>query len=490
MIFGCKASVFYTFNAICALIVVFTLRYALRVILLQIIESSATFNINTHKPHLHSTPQYVKILYIVDIVLIMLLLSPTFITSWLRLFVPERMEFVFLSVFLFCYSYVLGSHSTFRTILALIGGILCANIALYYKETAFALIFAFGFVHLCAAYLAKQNLKWQVRVFGYALIFGAIVWFIIYVVVVLARKSGDGFYGSQPYNAILLSLKAGFTYILSEPFLFIIIFIALIVRIYAIFVRKLQPIPLLDASICGSAILLLEYIVLRLVSYHYPLPAYIFGLIVIATAFLLWWQHKWGKVLLGLCALLFVGNSLLTSVYLFAHYKFVPANFQSTLHFLSDYIKTHSQTRIFLDDVDRVANGEVYHSFGKWLLFYGANDFDLLSSLEVDERFLDTPARENAQWSVFKDNQSVEIQSGDIVIITTFRNSAFDLDKMLKNGNYELLFSADSGYNVPLLGIKSLLKGLALSLGLKQSDAILSQNIYALPLHFYVLRVY
>lgn len=62
---------------------------------------------------------------------------------------PERMEFVFLSIFLMCYAYVL-KHK--QAIFALICGIISANIALYYKETAFAMIGAFAFVMLVCGY--------------------------------------------------------------------------------------------------------------------------------------------------------------------------------------------------------------------------------------------------------------------------------------------------------------------------------------------------
>ena len=63
-----------------------------------------------------------------------------------------------------------------------------------------------------------------------------------------------------------------------------------------------------------------------------------------------------------------------------------------------------------------------------------------------------------------------------------------DMDSLIRQ--YELLFVADYGYNMPLLGIKSFLKNALMWLGItKNSDMIISQNIYGLPLHFYVMRV-
>ena len=94
----------------------------------------------------------------------------------------------------------------------------------------------------------------------------------------------------------------------------------------------------------------------------------------------------------------------------------------------------------------------------------------------------------NAMWSVFKNNEIVPKRSGDIVIITPFTAEILNMDSLMER--YELLFVADYGYNVPLLGLKSFLKNAFVWLGMtKDNDMILGQNIYGLPLHFYVMRV-
>lgn len=122
---------------------------------------------------------------------------------------PERMEFVFLSIFLMCYAYVL-QHK--QAIFALICGIISANIALYYKETAFAMIGAFAFVMLVCGY---RNFSVQIRIFNLVLLLSSIVWLVVYYYVVLLNKQGDGFYGETPYNALLMVGK-GFFYRLDE----------------------------------------------------------------------------------------------------------------------------------------------------------------------------------------------------------------------------------------------------------------------------------
>ena len=356
---------------------------------------------------------------------------------------------------------------------------------MYYKESAFAFLCAFGFIHLCCMHKGKKSCKIQTKIFDYGLIVGAIIWFAVYMVVVLIQKGESGFYGKSPYNALLVFAKALFTNICSEPFLYGITFGGFLYRIYAVLLKKSPLNPLFDASIWGSAILLLEYAILRIVSYHYVLPAYIFGLVVIGAGFLLWWRDKWAKTLFILCGIMFVGNTCFTWVYLWAHYKFVPQNFQATLAFVSDDTHKHPQTRIYLESVDRVSNVEVYHSFGKWLEHYGARDFDLLSSDEVDERF--HAFAKEGERSVFKSMEAMPKQSGDIVILTPYASQYITKEAISKK--YELLFSAEYGYNVPPLGLKAFLKSALLYLGILKGDMILSHNAYGLPLHFYVLRV-
>lgn len=478
-LFGLSANVFYTFNAICVAVVVFALRYGFNVILLEIVH---TYGLNNERPSIAVR----KIPYVVDILLILLLLSPAFITSQLRLFVPERMEFVFLSLFLMCYAYVLSKPRGFWSYFALVCGIVCANISMYYKETTFAFLCAFGFVHLVGAYISKAPCKWEIKIFDCALVLGAMAWFVLYVCLILLPKTSQGFYGESYYGAALVFAKAIFTNMCSEPFLYGATFGALVYRIYALLFKKQPFNALLDASIVGCGVLLLEYAILKIVSYHYLLPAYIFGCIVLGACVLLYWTNGYIRVVVLCCGLMFVGNSIFTSAYVWAHYKFVPQNFQATLAFVSAYTQAKAGTRIYIEGVDRVANVEVYHSFYEWLKAYGARDFDLLSDRAVDSRAKGRDNKE-AKISVFQNDVAIPKQSGDLVILTPYSQEPFNLEGYKQK--YELLFSAEYGYNVAHLGLKTFIKLALLKAGLAQGDTILSHNAFGLPLHFYVFRV-
>ena len=474
-LFSPSPSVFYTFNAACMVLVVLCLVYALEVFLKHTLDSST--QAKNLPQNLH------KIIYFG---ILILLLSPSFITAWLRLFVPERMEFVFLALFLACYAYVLSHNKGKVCTFMLMFGVVFANIALYYKETAFAMILTFGFVHLI---LGFKNLAFRVRIFDVALILSALVWVVVYVIVILLQKESSGFYGDSPYNQMIVIAKVLLNYILNEPFLFIGIPLLLGFRIYKVFVRKEKILPLLDSSLVACFTLLAEYVVLKINDIHYPLPAYIFGIVGIIACVILYFKSVYIKLVGGICVLIFILNSLPFFVYQGAFYKFVPNNFQASLQFLSTYTKQNPNTRIFLEGVNRASGVEVYGSFGKWLNYYKALDFDLCSDLEIDNVFLGKE-EPNSPYSVFRSNAIIPKQSGDVLILmpyTTYEITSESLRTFEEK--YKLLYKSEFGYNIPKLGIKSLLKAIALHKLENRGEMILSQNTFGLPLGFYIYKV-
>ena len=463
-IFTPSAGVFYAFNAICLLIVAWCLRYGL-------------FRFTAHtQSHAAHAFVYVTIL--------ICLFSPTFITAWLRLFAPERMEFVFLSLFLACYMYVVYARVSARAWIFLAFGVMCANFALYYKETAFAMLGAFGFVHFVLDY---KNSSKATKAFDIALVLSSVVWLLVYALVVLAQKQGGGSYGDTPYNQLIVMAKVVFNYILQEPFLFVAIPCFMLYRIYQVFVKKYPFMPLLDSALIAALVLCAEYIVLKIGDVHYPLPAYVFGLIGLVGMGVYYWRVRIIKVIYVLCLVIFVGNSAFMSAYQFAFYKLVPNNFQDTLHFLRDYIAQNPNTRIYLEGVNRASGVEVYHSFGAWLSFYGAREFDLHSDREVDNVLLGQE-KPDSPYSVFRSNAIVPKQSGDIVVLTPYTLNNITTDSLAAlEQTYELLHTSDFGLEIPKLGLKAFLK--AFMRDRVQGEVILSQNAFGLPLYFYVYRV-
>ncbi len=428
-----------------------------------------------------------RVQYVVILCVLVVLLSPSFITAFLRLFVPERMEFVFLALFVASFVYMLAHQNSnnAKTYIAFGVGLMCANMALYYKETAFAMIGAFGFFHLVFGF---RGLSKKIKVFDIALMISSAVWILVYYVVVIATKTTSSSYGDTPYNQLIVFAKVVFGYCLNEPFLFIGLPLLCVIRIYDVVCKKGRIYPLYDSCLITALVLMAEYLVLRLGDVHYVLPAYIFGIVALAGAWCMY-KNKIIKCIYGICAVIFLCNALPYSIYQFVFYKCVPNNFQDTLAFVSAYTKQNPHTRIYLEGVNRASGVEVYASFGKWLGFYGGKDFDLFSDIGIDNVLLGKEHKDS-EYSVFQSNAIIPKQKGDIVILTPYTGLYVDNALLASlESKYKLLHTSDFGFNIPKLGIKSFLKYKALRTNMRNSDALLSDNAFGLPLYFYVYQV-
>ncbi|OBV29211.1 hypothetical protein BKN38_04135 [Helicobacter sp. CLO-3] len=477
MLFGASASVFYTFNAICVILVAFCLAHALP-IFFAMIDNNMPSNMQMKQ----NLARYTLTSYVL---IFLVLCSPSFVTSFLRLFVPERMEFVFFSIFLACYAFVLKNHHKKSAYFVLLLGIASATIALYYKETGFAMLFAFAFLHFALSF-KYSNLK--VKIFDIALMLTSIIWVLVYIFVVVLQKTSSGSYGDTPYNQLIVLAKVIFSYALSEPFLLIVLPCFFIYRTYSVFIKKQPFNALLDSSLCAALVLIAEYLALKIGDIHYILIGYVFGLIALGGWMLNFLKLRFFKLLMVIACVVFVFNSLPFGISQYAHYKVVPNGFQQTLGFLSEYIKEYPNTNIYLEGVNRASNVEVYVSFAIWLNYYGASKFDLQSDLPIDNNLLGKP-NPNSPYSVFRSNDLAPKQSGDIVVLSPYTYFEFSnglLEKL--DSKYERLFESGFGYNFPRLGIKPLIKYFSKD-HIGGSEMMLGKNSFGLPLKFYIYRV-
>lgn len=342
----------------------------------------------------------------------------------------------------------------------------------------------FGFVHFVLDYKNSSKIT---KTFDVALVLSSVVWLVVYALVVLAQKQGSGSYGDTPYNQVIVMIKVVFNYILQEPFLFVALPCFVLYRIYQVFVKKSPFVPLLDSALVAALVLCAEYVALKIGDIHYLLPAYIFGLVGLVGMGVYHWGARIIKAIYVLCLVIFLGNSMFMSAYQFTFYKVVPNNFQDTLAFLTKYTTQNPHTHIYLEGVNRASGVEVYHSFGAWLNFYGAKDFDLYSDIEVDNVLLGKE-KPDSPYSVFRSNAIVPKQSGDIVVITPYTHDNITTDSLAElESQYELLHISSFGYEIPRLGLKAFVK--AFMRERVQGEIILSQNTFGLPLYFYVYKV-
>lgn len=478
-IFGASASVFYGFNALCVLVVGLCLSYALAT-LLPIIAP--------HTKNPKTTAYMLTALFI---------LTPAFCGSWFRLFVPERMEFVFLSIMLASYAFVANNRGALSVIVLIIGA-LSAMIACFYKETCFILIGGFAFMHLLLTFTNKRYANHyalpnrKLVVFDVLLLCACVVWVLAYYIFVIAQKTTSGRYGDTLHNPLIVFVKNLFTYIMNEPFLFVLVpllffyRVFVVVRTYKVSPKSVLFIPILDSSLCACMAFIGAYLVLNISSAHYPLPGYIFGLVALSTIPALWthlrgFMRKVFVVAIVLCVGIFVSNSLFYSAHTIAHYKASGQNLQSSLAFFSSQ---NQPITIKLDGVDcsLIEKGEVCYSFEQWLRFSGVQ-----ASIIPDRDRYNPLRKSSEQDSGGLDSSTIESKTAQYLILTPYSSNFVNSDYIAHlDSIYKRIYHADSGLNLGFVGLKTLMK---YALVKDSSILVFSGNIWNLPVHFYVYEL-
>lgn len=431
--------------------------------------------------------------YIAIFSILSIIFNPGFVTAWFRLFVPERNVFLFLVVFL----YFFLKFQKDQKIIYLIIGLISANIALYYKEPVFLILGGFAFFHLLFDW---KNLNTKQKIFDFLTIISSSVFLIVYYFVVYINR-GPILYGTTSINPLIQLVKIAFSYTLSDPILLFLCLPLGLWRLYAI-IKSKDIIPIFDTMLFSSLIYVAVFFKLNMFAPYYLLPAYAFGLVPVVYFIFQREMYKRlaFKILLVVALVFTVTISLPTSLHFISHYKNVPNNFQKTLSFLVEYIKEKSaggeRVSIFLYGVNRNTGVEVYHSFIKYLEFYGLNasQFDFKSD-EDDNGvlpFADNSV-EQSKYTVWRTKYAYKIEKGDLLVVTPYTAKYIDLHKKEIESleqDYELLYHAKSFIEIPNIGLKSIIKELARKYNpsLKEKKAILSENIYGLPIDFYVFR--
>lgn len=424
------------------------------------------------------------------IYLILISLLPGFVTAWFRLFVPERNVLFFVTIFLYFFLKFQNSQRWIYFIIALISG----NLALYYKEPVFIMLGSFALFNLIFTW---KQLNFKTKLFNFMIIASCSVFIIIYYLLVFSKR-GETLYGTVNYNPYIHFLKNFFNYILSDPILIFILIPMVGWRLFSIIIIKAKYNPIFDSLLIASFFYLSVFLKLNMFSYYYLLPIYGFALPAILYFMLEYKLFKvlFWKILIFLTVICLTFSSLPLAFHLISHYKNVPNNFQATLSFLHKYIKEKAtsgdRVTIFLDGVNRNTGVEVYHSFITYLESKGLNHefFDIKSS-EDDNKILPLKINdEKSPYSIWKSDKGSKIESGDLLIITPYTTKFISLEKneiKEMEKEYEILYKTDSYIEIPNIGIKSLSKIIYKKL-VNKDKVILSENIYQLPLDFYVLR--
>ena len=302
------------------------------------------------------------------ILILILILSPGFTTSWFRLLVPERGAVLFLSVFIYCYIYFQDRQSNSLLIM----GVVAAAISLFYKETMFILVGGLSLYHFIFGY---RILTIKQKIFDILLILTSIFWLLIYYSLVYINK-GEAMYGEGVSGQFSSFLKQILSFSLSDPFALFLLPTLFVVRLYATIKNNERINPLYDGLIFASILYILAYLKLGIYNYYYLLPIYIYGIIAIVF-FLLkkrYFSNIYIKIALILSIILFTFGSFPLGLHSISHYKNTPYNYQKSLSFLTDYINNSDNKLVIHIDGIKGSNNEPVVSVDKFLSYYGVDN--------------------------------------------------------------------------------------------------------------------
>lgn len=435
--FSPSPQIFYIFNMLCFIVVILFLYRTFCIIF-----KTSFNNVNLSA--------YLAVSLIV--------VSPAFVLSWLRLFIPERMEFVFLCIFFHSYI-LLYTNSTQNRKIHIILCIVSSCIALFYKETAFVLLGVFSLCHITFCYIVKR----KIFKVDYLVLINCLLWVLFYIIFILLERNGNsGWYGDNSLNRTLVLLQTFASHAVSDPIVVGTLFIFLF-RFFEIVIKKNRISPLYDSMVVSVSVFVCIYIYLGLSGAYYMLPAYLFAVPLLFHFFVFFYRKMSFRIFCVCIFIIFISNSIPLSIYTGAFRKFVPQNLQKSLIFLKNYSKDKKLT-LYLEGIDYSGNSELFASLQKWMDYYEINNV-ILSPIKAEERIK---------------------KKGDVIVLTPYTRAFTDFNFINKmKEEYVLLYEADSGFNIPFFGLQVILKKIWISFIDNRKDFVVASNIYRLPLFFY-----
>jgi hypothetical protein len=363
--------------------------------------------------------------------------------------------------------------------------LVAANIAIYYKEPAFAIVLAFALSNLALG--IRRDSKGQ-RWLNLLLAGSALLYLIIYFTQIAPGVRAPFSESSAPISVFVKNL---FNYALfSDPLVILGLFPLLLFRLWQVLVRNEQASPTLDSMLVAAVGYACVFLVLNIYAPYYMLPAYMLGIppfikfVVADNARGRFWNLQGGVI---------VAVTLLNAAPLAIHYltynKYVASNFHQTILFLVEDINRRHQDKrisIFFEGVDRGNGRGVYYVVGEYLRFHGLSirKFDLKSRMDVPSQQpfqgnaspleikddLQQVLRESAlqfpqyPFTVFQPGSIASPEPGDYLVISP--QSTLQQDAAMRltlDRDYNLVFSAEGRFAVPRIGIKTVVKQVLIS---------------------------
>jgi hypothetical protein len=266
---------------------------------------------------------------------ILALLTPSVLISVSGLIYPERNVLFFLACLLLS---VKRFDRTLSAVWALVA-VVCAQVMIYYKETAFLLLLGFAAGRLILRYRSVPNAAWDYRRLWdmesrLDLCLAALaVLFLLYYVAGMGlyhyfegmKIGGTEMYGAK--NRVRLAVAAR-EYLKLD--LLAWLFLSVVVsRIYLILRHRVTPSPFWDGLAFGGVACLLAYLYLGLVLVYYLAPVDLIAVLYVGRfAVLSWPKMQWlSKVIaLTLASIALVQNFVYSALALFDRKNLIHGN--------------------------------------------------------------------------------------------------------------------------------------------------------------------
>jgi hypothetical protein len=442
---------------------------------------------------------------------ILLFLTPGFTLTFFKLLYTEKSVLFYFSVFLLSFL----AFQKEQKLTYLITGLIGANLAIYYKETAFLAIGALAFAHILFTWRTANG---RMRLLDGLLMGSALLYIGIYAVSILPyRMHAELNFTNSGWMVFLKNLlNYG---LFSDPTVVLLLLPLTAWRIYVVLMRRTEPAhPIHDPLLAAGSTYAVAYFILNMYSPYYFLPVYLFALPPIfcfLTRERL--RHIVWKSVIVVTVFVLVVNAIPLSIHYLTYNKYLAVNFNETLDFLvQDINKRYTEQRltIYFDGVDRGTGRGVYFVVGEYLRYKGLaiDKFDFKSRNEAldPSPFIghrspfDSDAdieRLNARYSftypkfpfsVFQPGPLPEVRKGDYLVVSphsTLNIDAAYLGRLKED--YDLVFKTDSPFAVPRLTLKTFIKHLMvtrLTPEQKGRGMIVSENLWNWPDYYVFVK--
>ncbi len=393
----------------------------------------------------------------------LLILHPAFSISWFRLQLPERNVAFFFAIFLI---FLIKNDERPRLLTSLLC-LLAANFAIYYKEVAFAPLAALAISRL--VWVGGRRKRGLV-ILDILVLASAVLYLTIYLIFVFPNSHPAVL--NHRENILGEWVRTVLNYgLYSDPLLVFIATPLFLQRLWTRFFNHKEWHPLYDPMLAGGVSYFSCFVVMNLSTPYYLLPAYIFALPA-SLYFLRTGNLKAGRAWAGLRVLtvaILLLNTLPAGIHYLTYNKYLPYNFDSTLNFLGQDLRSRQRDQkpsIFMEGVDLSGGRGSYFILAEFLHSRGLNaDIVDLKCNTPTEKPIQVVSKISFPHTVFSSDFPAKIQKGDYLLITPQRtHGAGDerLRELMKSPEYEAVFSAKGAFDVPNISAKVQWKAFAL----------------------------